>query len=110
MTSLTLYVNDKEAYQYNVEQEPDEQQQAFLDKMDTDMARGIRVYGELFTQPDAEQRQHFVAMNLLKGLQQGNEAVVASSCAYLVSRQPDLSGIYAYDEGDKVRLEFSQKD
>ena len=52
------------------------------------MDSGIKLHGELLVKPDTRQRATFVVMNLIKALQQGNEAAISASCAYLVSRHP----------------------
>jgi len=41
MNTLTVYVNDEIAYEYDKEKIIEEQKLAFLDKIDSDMDRGI---------------------------------------------------------------------
>ncbi|MFW2439820.1 MAG: hypothetical protein ACN4GR_10650 [Arenicellales bacterium] len=45
-------------------------------------------------------------MNLLKALQQENEAIASASGAYMVSRYPDLAEVHAKDEGGRVVIEL----
>jgi hypothetical protein len=109
MKILTVYTNDEIAYEYDKEASIDEQKLAFLDKMDGDMDRGIKIQGELIPDPDKKQRATFVAMNLLKALKQGNNAVISASCAYLVNRLPALTEVHAKDQGNTVVIELVEE-
>jgi hypothetical protein len=64
MNRLALLVNDELVFEFDRKLTFDEQQLAFLDKMDVDMESGIRIHGELLVNPDAQQRATFVVMNL----------------------------------------------
>lgn len=94
---LTIFINDQSVFEYECEKSIEDKQRAFLDKMDSDMGRGIKIHGVLIAEPDNDQRARFVAMNLIKALQQDNEAIIAASCAYLASRRPELLEIRAND-------------
>lgn len=106
MAIVNVLVNDQVVHEYDRDTALDEQQLAFLDKIDSDMDRGIRIRGELISNPDAGQKAMFVAMNLVRALQQGNEAVVAVSCAYLANRNPALTEVHARDHENTVVIEF----
>ena len=95
--TLTIFINDQSVFEYECENLLEDKQRAFLDKMDSDMGRGIKIHGELIANPDNDQRARFVAMNLIKALQQNNDAIIAASCAYLASRRPELIEIRAND-------------
>lgn len=98
---LTIFINDQSIFEYDCEKSIDDKQRAFLEKMDSDMGRGIKIHGALIAEPDNEHRAKFVAMNLIKALQQDNEAIIAVSCAYLANRRPELIEIRANDgDGD----------
>ena len=84
----------------------EDQQLAFLDSMDADMDSGIRIRGELLVNPDKQQRATFVVMNLVKELQQGNDAAISASCAWLANRLPALREVHANDAADTVRVEL----
>jgi len=71
---LAIFVNDEPAFEYDRKVELDDQKLAFLDKMDNDMSQGLKIRGELIVESERGQRAEFVAMNLIKALQQGNEA------------------------------------
>lgn len=109
MNTLTIEVNDQVVYEIDREQVLGDEQLAFLDSMDRSMDGGLKLHGELIQQPDRQQRATFVAMNLLKALQQENEAIVSASGAYLVNRCPSLAEVHARDEGDKVVVELVEE-
>ena len=80
MDKLAVIVNNEIVFEFNKDLTFEDQQLTFLDTMDSDMDSGIKIHGELLLKPDARQRATFVVMNLIKTLQQGNEAVVSASC------------------------------
>lgn len=106
MKPLTLFINNEVVFEFDRETSFEDSQLAFLDKMDGDMARGIKIQGELVSSPDVEQRARFVVMNLIKALQQDNEAVIYASCAYLVQRNPALAEVHATDSDREILIEF----
>ncbi|MGD8783479.1 MAG: hypothetical protein PVF28_00935 [Thioalkalispiraceae bacterium] len=109
MKKLTVFVNDQSVFDYATETELSMEKLAFLDKMDSDMDRGIKIHGELIARPDSQQRAMFVAMNLIKALQQDKQAIISASCAYLANRQPGLIEIHANDNGDKLDINFVEE-
>jgi hypothetical protein len=109
MKLLTIFANDNIVYEHDRDKVLDERQIAFLDKMDGDMDRGIKIQGELITHPDTKQRATFVAMNLLKALKQENNAIIAASCTYLAQRLPALIEVRAKDQGDGLTIELVEE-
>lgn len=109
MKKLVVFVNNEIVFEFDREISFEEGQLAFLDKMDSDMDKGIKIRGELISSPDSMQRAMFIAMNLIKGLQQNNEAVIASSCAYLTNRNPVLAEVHANDLEGSVDIEFREE-
>ena len=83
-----------------------DEQLKFLDKMDGDMSHGIKIKGELISQPDSEQRAIFVVMNLIKALRQDNEAIISASSANLANRYPSLIEVRANDGDKTISIEF----
>lgn len=106
MNKLTVSINDQVVYEYDRSTALNDQQRGFLDRMDQDMTRGIKVNGELIGEPDSRQRATFVAMNLIKALLQEDDAKIQVSCAYLVTRLPELSEVHARDEEGRVGIEL----
>lgn len=106
MKKITVFVNSEAVYDYDRDITIEEEQLAFLDKMDSDMKQGIKINGKLVNNPDSQQRATFMAMNLIKALQQGNDAAIYASSAYLAHRQPSLVEVHVNDEGKAVNIEF----
>lgn len=57
--NLTFYINDESVFEYDRDTAHDEKQLAFLNNMDGGMDKGIKMRGELITQPSTEQRLTF---------------------------------------------------
>ncbi|MBE9564273.1 MAG: hypothetical protein IMF17_03430 [Proteobacteria bacterium] len=49
-------------------------------------------------------------MNLIKALQQDNDAVKISSCAYLVNRFPALIEVHADDDENTIKIELIEEE
>jgi len=109
MDKLTVFINNEIVFEYDRDLTIEDQQLAFLDRMDADMERGIKIRGELLVNPDSQQRATFVAMNLIKALQQGNEAAISASCAYLFNRHPALIEVHANDDDNAVKIELIEE-
>ena len=109
MNTLSIYINDELAYDYDRTAVLNDSQRAFLDKMDTDMARGIRVSGETITEPDQRQRATFITLNLIRAMQQEDEAKIAVSCAYLSERLPNVVEARASDQDGGIGVEFVEE-
>jgi hypothetical protein len=109
MNKLAVFVNNEIVFEFDRDLTFVENQLAFFDKMDSDMDSGIKIHGELLVNPDSQQRATFVVMNLIKALQQHNEAVISASCAYLVNRHPALCEVHANDDVDTVKIELIEE-
>ena len=106
MNKLIIFVNNENVFEFDKNSTLEGQQLAFLDKMDSDMKEGIKLSGELFRGPDSHQRSTFVAMNLIKALQQNNQAAIFASCAYLINRHADVLEVHANDHDNNISIEF----
>lgn len=109
MKTLTVFINDQIAHEYDKELTIDEQKLTFFDKMDADMDQGIKIQGKLIPSPDLKQRATFVAMNLIRALQQDNQAIISASSAYLANRLPSLAEVHARDQGNTVNIELVEE-
>ena len=107
MTKITLFVNGKAAFDFDKDMALDESQLEFIDKMDSDMGKGIKINGELFSTPDNIKRAEFTVLNLIRALQQENEAIVAASCAYISKRLPDIDEVHVNDSESGVKVKFN---
>lgn len=107
---LTVLINGEPHIEYDRDRILPEPQQLYLDRMDDRMSSGIELGGVKVDSPDALQRAQFVAIQVIEGLQEDNEPVIAASCAYLASRMPDLTQVKAQlvDEGYSVELVFGE--
>jgi len=106
MNKLTVFINNEVVFEFDRDITVDDQQLVFLDRMDSDMDSGIRIQGELLQNPDMLQRATFVVMNLIRALQQDNEAVISASCTYLVNRHPKLIEVHADDHENSIKVEL----
>jgi hypothetical protein len=109
MNKLVVFINNEIVFKFDRDLKIEDQQLAFLDRMDSDMDRGFKIQGKLLLNPDGQQRATFVAMNLIKALQQENEAAISSSCAYLVNRNPALIEVHANDDDNAVKIELIEE-
>ena len=109
-TPLTIVVNGQPQIEYHRGKPLAVAQRACLERMDEQMSAGIRLGHASLAQPDALQRAQFVATQLLDGLQNGNDPLVAAGCAYLASRLPDLTQVKArvVDGGFSAELVFNE--
>ena len=72
MNSLTIFVNEQAVYEYEGATTLNDGQLEFLDKMDSDMDRGLKIQRELINQPSPRQRATFVALNLSAASRSGH--------------------------------------
>jgi len=106
MSKIILLVNDKVAFDFDKDMSLDESQLTFLDKMDSDMKKGIKINGQLFSNPDEKQRAEFTVLNLIRALQQENQAVVSASCAYISNRLAEINEVHVNDHESGVKVVF----
>ncbi len=107
---LTVLINDEPHLEYDRGKRLPKSQQAYLGRMDERMDAGIQLGGIRVNSPDTLQRAQFVAIQVIEGLQDGNESLIAATCAYLASRMPDLTQVKAklVEEGYSVELVFDE--
>ncbi len=103
---LSVYLNDELLLQYDRKKRIPGHQRLFLDKMDADMDAGISMAGEFIANPNAQERLHYVAIKLVRGLLAKEQALVASTSTYLSSRYVSLKEIQAHESGEQVGLDF----
>ena len=109
MNQLSIFVNDKLVFEYDKNTPLEDNKLAFLDDMDRGMDRGMRMQGEMIDNPDNAQRAKFVVLNMIKALQQDNQAIVQSSCAYLAKRMPELIEVHANDGDGRIDIELVEQ-
>ena len=109
MNTLSIFVNDQLTYECDRSRVLDENQLGFLERMDRDMDRGLKIHGELIAEPDKKQKATFVTMNLLNALKQEDHARIAVACAYLGRRLPHVVEVHARDAVDRIDIEFIEE-
>ena len=109
MNTLSIFVNDQLSFECDRSRVLDEKQLEFLERMDSDMDRGLKIHGELIAEPDTKQKATFVAMNLLNALKQEDHARIAVACAYLGHRLPRVVEVHARDAVDRIDIEFIEE-
>ena len=54
MKPLNIIINNESVFEFNREITLDDKKLSFLDKMDSDMEKGIKIHGELIINPDSQ--------------------------------------------------------
>jgi len=104
--NLTVLYNNNPELEYDRNKPLPDHQALYLEKMDEKMSRGISIGYEQIENPDTSQRAQFVAANLAHALQADHEASMASLCAYLATRVPDLQQLHINAKDDGMELDF----
>lgn len=110
MNNLEILVNNEIVFEFDRNYFIEEEQLVFLDKMDADMDKGIKIHGELLMNPDSQQRATFVSMNLIKALKQDNAAIRTASCVYLINRYPKLTEVHVNDDDNRINIELIEEE
>ena len=107
---LTVLTNGSAVVEYDRGKPLAEQQQDYLDRMDSKMDLGITLNEEFVIDPDPLQRANFVASQLVQGLVVENEQLIAATCAWLAVRVPDLKQVKINDseDGTVIGLVFDE--
>lgn len=106
MNKILLLVNNQVAFDFDKVVTLEKNQLSFLDKMDADMAKGVKINGQSISEPDKNQRATFVVMNLIRALQQENETVVTASCSYIANRLPDIEEVHVNEHESGIKVVF----
>ncbi len=105
---FVVLVNGDSQIEYDRARALPAKQVEFLDKMDTKMTQGIVLNGSTIAHPDIVQRAQFVSMQLIAALIDGNDQLIAATCAYLANRLPDLKQLKV-DENYNFTLVFDEE-
>lgn len=81
-------------------------QAAYLDDMDRKMDAGIRIGEDFIEHPDQEQRNQYIAANLLHAMKSDNESMSSAFCSYLATRIPSMTQLRYTEEGAEVIIEM----
>jgi len=118
---FVVLVNGENHIEYDRSKSLPDKQLEYLDIMDSKMTKGISLNGQTYANPDPVQRAQFVSMQLIAGLMDDNEQLIAATCAYLANRLPDLKQLkvdqdynfdLVFDEEykNKVQVSFTPND
>lgn len=107
---LQVLVNQKIVLEYNRNTRLPGKQREFLDKMDFDMDQGFYIDDKRYANPDLIQRGNYVAIKLLKAIQDKNQGMMNAMCAYLVNRLPGLYQIAIKESGEELTIKLHFED
>lgn len=106
-TKLAVSVNGEVVLEYDRSVALTDSQRDSLQKMETKMDAGFTIAGETITEPGKSQRLQFVAMNLVQALlNEGSDALIAASTAYLAENLPDLKQVTADIKNGKPLIDL----
>ena len=107
MAKLSIVFNGTPELEYDRNKPLEDQQLLYLDKMDEKMSQGITIGEDHIDNPDETQRSQFVAANLAHAIKSDQEAAMASLCAYLAMRMPDVQQIAINERSDGIEIDFN---
>lgn len=103
---LVVLVNGLPTIEYDRSIRLPGHQRKFLDKMDLDMDEGINLAGDEISEPDNQQRAHYIAMHLTMAVLEENDAKISAMCAWLANRLPELKQVKALTRNEEIELEL----
>lgn len=92
---LVIVLNGESQMQYDRRTPLPEHQREFLNKMDMELQKGIKINEQYIEHPHLLQRAQFVALNLVQSIQDNEEQKAAAMCAFLAVFLPDLKQVKA---------------
>jgi hypothetical protein len=105
-SKLVVVINGQAVIEYDRSKRLPGHQRQFLDKMDTDMDKGVELAGEFVSQPDIQTRAKYIAMHLINAIVQDNAGKIAALSAYLATRLPDLKQVKANEFQDQFSFDL----
>jgi len=107
MPKLSIVFNGTPELEYDRDKPLEDQQLLYLDKMDEKMTTGIAIGDQQVSNPDSNQRSQFVAANLAHAIKTNQEAAMASLCAYLAMRMPDIQQVIIDERNGGMEIDFN---
>ncbi len=107
MNKLSIIFNGTPELEYDRSKPLEDHHLLYLDKMDEKMSQGISIGEEQIDNPDDTQRSQFVAANLAHAIKSNQEDAMASLCAYLAKRMPDVQQISINERSDGIEIDFN---
>ncbi len=106
---LVVQLNGAPILEYDRDKKLSRAQHESLRLIDEKLGQGITLHNTFIARPDLEQRVEFITANLVSALlgeRNEDEALAASSCAYLARTLPDLKQIKAQEENGQITIEL----
>lgn len=103
---LGVLLNGVAQLEYDRSKPLSEYQTASLDEMDRKMDDGIRIGDTHLENPDQNQRNQYIAANLLHAMRNGNESMTSALCSYLATRIPDMKQLRYTENDGEVTIEM----
>lgn len=106
---LVVQLNGTPILEYDRDKKLSQAQHESLLLIDEKLNQGITLHDTFIARPDLEQRVEFISANLISALlseRKEDEALAASSCAYLARTLPDLKQVKAQEENGQVTIEL----
>ncbi len=104
---LAILLNGIAQLEYDREVALVAKQADYLEKMDQQMAKGVRLGDETIDTPELEQQAQFVASNLYHAIRADNESAAAAMCSWLAVRIPELKQVQMSDVQGDVKGDVS---
>ncbi|MBI5040387.1 MAG: hypothetical protein HZB57_04080 [Gammaproteobacteria bacterium] len=103
---LAIYRNGVLAHEFDKRAALERMQFAYVQRMDADMDRGIRLNGEQIRSPAQAQRNQFVIGQLLDALGINDSRSIVMLCRYLAQHAPDLDVIRVEEDEDNYHVDL----
>ena len=111
MSVLAVVINDQLTLQFDRSKELPQNQQLYLDKLDSKFDNGIELQGEKIDNPDIQQIARYMSLILMESIMYQEDDKAAVSMAWLATRLPDLKQVKAIvdDKGTQFDLIFDRE-
>ena len=111
MSVLAVVINDQLTLEYDRSKQLPDNQQQYLDKLDSKFSKGIELQGEQIDNPDIQQKARYMSLSLMEGIMYQEDDKAAVSMAWLATRLPDLKQVKAIvdDKGTQFDLIFDRE-
>lgn len=99
-------LNSKKVLEFTRDHQLNDKQHKDLKKLDQKLNSGITIAGKFIRSPNVNDKNIFIASNLVTALDTGNDSIAAISCAYLATRHPDLKQLKISTTEDQISIQL----
>ncbi len=103
---LTIYRDGTLVHEFDKRSALERMQFSYVQRMDTDMDKGVRLHGEFILSPSQVQRNQFVISQLLDVLDINDSRSIVMLCRYLARHLPELDSINVVEDGDEYQVDL----